>query len=145
MVVVPKPPGTGDARPTRSNSHLGITISSVVATIWRVSALGLQYCIAQWFFPTTWVVIDKLVYRSRKPALDRQEAEIFGFSRVVVPYTRKNQGVESSRTRRDGWTDPGRRSLPISAPAPTGVQDVDAFAHEKIRGRRGSIEVVECR
>lgn len=67
------------------------------------------------------------------PALPCQEAETFGFSRVVVPFTRKNRsaGPKGGRGRGAG------RDTTASAKAPA------AKAGEG--GRRGSIEVLECR
>lgn len=58
-----------------------------------------------------------------------QEAETFGFSRVVVPFTRKNRSASRKRGR----------SAKAEEPAST-----EATASGGGRGR-GSIEVVECR
>lgn len=57
-----------------------------------------------------------------------QEAETFGFSRVVVPFTRKNR---SARSRGGGRAGKARVAAGESE-AGNG-------------GRRGAIEVIECR
>ncbi|CAM9693245.1 unnamed protein product [Ectocarpus sp. 4 AP-2014] len=57
-----------------------------------------------------------------------QEAETFGFSRVVVPFTRKNRSTRSRGERRAG-----------KATVAAGVSEAGND------GRRGAIEVIECR
>ncbi|CAM9770105.1 unnamed protein product [Pylaiella littoralis] len=59
-----------------------------------------------------------------------QEAETFGFSRVVVPFTRKNR---SAGPRRGRGADGGKVAASTAAVGSRGG------------GRRGEIEVVECR
>lgn len=62
------------------------------------------------------------------PISTHQEAETFGFSRVVVPFTRKNR---SARSRGGGRAGEARVAAGVSEAGND--------------GRRGAIEVIECR
>eukprot|EP00903_Cladosiphon_okamuranus_P019516 g17947.t1 len=74
-----------------------------------------------------------------------QEAETFGFSRVVVPFTRKNRSAafkpRGGRGREKGKTGKYQAAAAISKATP-----VAAEAAETVDGgRRSTIEVIECR